>query len=134
MKNPFESREIWFLTGSQDLYGEDVLEQVADQSRTIVATLDDAAEIPVRIVWKPVLKERDGIRRIALEANADDACVGVITWMHTFSPAKAWILGLDALRKPLLHLHTQANVALPWAELDMRSEEHTSELQSRENL
>ena len=119
MKNPFESREIWFLTGSQDLYGEDVLEQVADQSRTIVATLDDAAEIPVRIVWKPVLKERDGIRRIALEANADDACVGVITWMHTFSPAKAWILGLDALRKPLLHLHTQANVALPWAELDM---------------
>lgn len=118
MKNPFESREIWFLTGSQDLYGEDVLEQVADQSRTIVATLDDAAEIPVRIVWKPVLKERDGIRRIALEANADDACVGVITWMHTFSPAKAWILGLDALRKPLLHLHTQANVELPWDTID----------------
>ena len=119
MKNPFESREIWFLTGSQDLYGQDVLDQVAEQSRAIVDALDGAGDIPVRVVWKPVLKEREGIRRVALEANADDACVGVITWMHTFSPAKAWILGLDALRKPLLHLHTQANVALPWAELDM---------------
>src|SRR5690606_41902556 len=106
MKNPFESREIWFLTGSQDLYGEDVVEQVADQSRTIVATLDDAAEIPVRIGWKPELKERDGIRRIALEANADDACVGVNSWLHTFSPANPRILGLDAHRNPLLPLHT----------------------------
>ncbi|MEE6287398.1 L-arabinose isomerase [Georgenia sp. MJ173] len=119
MKNPFERREIWFLTGTQDLYGDDVLAQVAEQSQTIAGLLDDVSDIPVRIVWNPVLKERDGIRRMALAANADDACVGVITWMHTFSPAKAWILGLDALRKPMLHLHTQANVALPWAELDM---------------
>jgi L-arabinose isomerase len=119
MRDPFEGKEIWFLTGSQDLYGEDTLRQVADQSRGVAACLDDAADVPVRIVWKPVLKDRDAIRRAALEANADDGCLGVIAWMHTFSPAKMWILGLDTLRKPLLHLHTQANVELPWADLDM---------------
>ncbi|MCM3688447.1 L-arabinose isomerase [Kocuria rosea] len=119
MKNPFDGKQIWFLTGSQDLYGEDTLRQVAEQSRTIAATLDDAADVPVRVVWKPVLKDREAIRRTALEANADDACLGVVTWMHTFSPAKMWILGLDALTKPMLHLHTQANVELPWADLDM---------------
>ncbi|HHW83225.1 MAG TPA: L-arabinose isomerase, partial [Actinomycetales bacterium] len=94
MRNPFESREIWFLTGSQDLYGPETLEQVAEQSREIAATLDAAASVPVKIVWKPVLKEKDGIRRAMLEANAEDACVGVIAWMHTFSPAKMWIAGL----------------------------------------
>lgn len=119
MIDPFARREIWFLTGTQDLYGDEVLNQVQEQSRTLVATLDDAATIPLRVRWMPILKERDGIRRMALEANSDDACVGVIAWMHTFSPAKAWIQGLDALRKPLLHLHTQANVELPWAEIDM---------------
>ncbi|AEF40680.1 L-arabinose isomerase [Hoyosella subflava] len=119
MKNPFDGKAIWFLTGSQDLYGEATLRQVAEQSRTIAATLDDASGIPVRVVWKPVLKDREAIRRAALEANADDECLGVITWMHTFSPAKMWILGLDALTKPMLHLHTQANVALPWGEIDM---------------
>ncbi|MPV49720.1 MULTISPECIES: L-arabinose isomerase [unclassified Pseudactinotalea] len=117
--DPFERREVWFLTGSQDLYGDDVLDQVMEHSRTLAAVLDDADAIPVTVRWKPILKERDGIRRIALDANSDDACVGVIAWMHTFSPAKAWIQGLDALRKPLLHLHTQANVALPWADIDM---------------
>jgi len=119
MNTPLDGKEIWFLTGSQDLYGEDTLAQVAEQSRQVAATLDAAADVPVRIVWKPVLKDRDAIRRAALEANADESCLGVIVWMHTFSPAKMWILGLDALTKPLLHLHTQANVALPWADIDM---------------
>jgi L-arabinose isomerase len=104
---------IWFLTGSQGLYGEDTLRQVAEQSQRI------AEALPVPVVWKPVLTDAAAIRRVMLEANADDSCAGVITWMHTFSPAKMWIAGLDALRKPLLHLHTQANVALPWSSIDM---------------
>jgi len=119
MSTPFAGREIWFLTGSQDLYGEDTLRQVAEQSQAIARALDDATAVPVRVVWKPVLKESAAIRRMALEANAADACLGVIAWMHTFSPAKMWIAGLDALRTPLLHLHTQANVELPWATIDM---------------
>jgi L-arabinose isomerase len=119
MRKPFEGKELWFLTGSQDLYGEETLRQVAEQSQQVVAALDGAAEIPVRVVWKPVLKDRDAIRRAALDANSDDTCLGVIAWMHTFSPAKMWIVGLDALRKPMLHLHTQANVELPWADIDM---------------
>lgn len=119
MQNPFETREIWFLTGSQGLYGPETLEQVAAQSRTIAETLDAASDIPVKIVWKPVLTDRDAIRETALAANADPACVGVIAWMHTFSPAKMWIQGLDALATPLLHLHTQANVELPWSTIDM---------------
>ena len=119
MHNPFETREIWFLTGSQGLYGPETLDQVAAQSRTIAETLDAASDIPVRIVWKPVLTDRDAIREVALTANADPACVGAITWMHTFSPAKMWIQGLDALATPLLHLHTQANVELPWSTIDM---------------
>ncbi|GAA1729218.1 L-arabinose isomerase [Brachybacterium phenoliresistens] len=119
MHNPFETREIWFLTGSQGLYGPETLEQVAEQSQTIAQTLDAASDIPVKIVWKPVLTDRDAIRDVALAANADPACVGVIAWMHTFSPAKMWILGLEALQTPLLHLHTQANVELPWDSIDM---------------
>ncbi|MFJ4775667.1 L-arabinose isomerase [Streptomyces sp. NPDC088762] len=112
-------REIWFLTGSQDLYGEGTLKQVADQSRQIAAVLADTSGIPARVVWKPVLTGADAIRRVCLDANADDRCTGLIAWMHTFSPAKMWIAGLDALRKPLLHLHTQSNVALPWDTIDM---------------
>ena len=119
MNNPFEGKEIWFLTGSQDLYGEKTLAQVAQQSAQIVAQLDGAEEIPVRVVHKGTMKDRDAIRRAALEANSDPRCLGVIVWMHTFSPAKMWILGLEALTKPMLHLHTQANVALPWATIDM---------------
>jgi L-arabinose isomerase len=111
--------EIWFLTGSQGLYGEETLQQVADQSRQVADALAGAAEIGARVVWKPVLTDAAAIRRICLEANAADECVGVIAWMHTFSPAKMWIAGLDALRTPLLHLHTQANVKLPWSEIDM---------------
>ena len=124
MHNPFETREIWFLTGSQGLYGPETLEQVAAQSRTIAESLDAASDIPVRIVWKPVLTDRDAIREVALAANADPACVGVITWMHTFSPAKMWIQGLDALATPLLHLHTQANVELPWSTIDKIGRAH----------
>jgi L-arabinose isomerase len=110
--------EVWFLTGSQGLYGEETLRQVAEQSQRIAQTLQDASDVPVTVVWKPVLTDSDAIRRAALEANAADNVIGLIAWMHTFSPAKMWIAGLDALRKPLLHLHTQANVQLPWAEID----------------
>ncbi|MEV7552024.1 L-arabinose isomerase [Amycolatopsis sp. NPDC089917] len=111
--------EIWFLTGSQALYGEETLEQVAGQSLQIQRMLADTGRISAELVAKPVLTEPSAIRRVMLEANADDACVGVIAWMHTFSPAKMWITGLDALRKPLLHLHTQLNEALPWRSIDM---------------
>jgi L-arabinose isomerase len=107
---------VLFLTGSQHLYGPETLAQVADQSRAIAEEL--AAGVPVRLDWQPVLTDADAIRRAMLEANSDDAVIGVVAWMHTFSPAKMWIGGLTALQKPLLHLHTQANVALPWSEID----------------
>ncbi|GAA1703613.1 L-arabinose isomerase [Microcella alkalica] len=110
--------EVWFLTGSQNLYGDETLRQVAEQSQAVVAGLQAAADIPVTIVWKPTLVDSASIRRVMLEANAAENVIGVIAWMHTFSPAKMWIAGLDALSKPLLHLHTQANVELPWGEID----------------
>ena len=113
------AHEVWFLTGSQSLYGPETLEQVAQQSQEVFALLEASVEIGVRLVWKPVLLTAEAIRRTCLDATADDACIGVITWMHTFSPAKMWIGGLDALRKPLLHFHTQANVSLPWDTIDM---------------
>src|SRR3954447_11725708 len=111
--------EVWFLTGSQGLYGPETLDQVAQQSQTIVERLQAVAELPVSVVWKPVLLDADAIHRQVLELNAAPECVGVIAWMHTFSPAKMWIAGLDALQKPLLHLHTQAGMALPWSTIDM---------------
>ncbi|MET9001071.1 L-arabinose isomerase [Amycolatopsis sp. Hca4] len=111
--------QLWFLTGSQALYGEETLEQVAGQSLRIQQLLTASGALPAEIVGKPVLTEAASIRRVLQEANADAACVGVIAWMHTFSPAKMWITGLDALRKPLLHLHTQLNETLPWATIDM---------------
>ncbi|MCW2879049.1 MAG: L-arabinose isomerase [Sphaerisporangium sp.] len=109
--------KLWFLTGSQGLYGEDTLHQVAEQSRQIAGALDRA--LPFEVVWQPVLTDAAAIRRICLRANADEDCGGLIAWMHTFSPAKMWIAGLDALRRPLLHLHTQANRELPWSSIDM---------------
>lgn len=112
-------REVWFLTGSQGLYGDETLTQVAEQSERIATSLAGTAGLPVRVVWKPVLTDAAAIRRMCLDANSDDRCAGLIAWMHTFSPAKMWIAGLDALRKPLLHLHTQSNVALPWDVIDM---------------
>src|SRR5690554_842656 len=119
MSKAYPEHEIWFLTGSQDLYGEETLAQVAAQSQEIARALDASADVPAKVVWKPVLKDSASIRRAALDANADDKCLGVIVWMHTFSPAKMWIAGLDALRTPMLHLHTQANVELPWSTIDM---------------
>ncbi len=110
-----DAYEIWFVTGSQSLYGEETLRQVAEQSQQVAEGL---AGLPVKVVWKPVLKDTDSIRRLALDANARDEVIGVIAWMHTFSPAKMWIAGLSELRTPLLHLHTQANVELPWSEID----------------
>lgn len=109
----------WFLTGSQALYGTDILAQVEQQSRALTEQLNDAATLPVRVEWKPVLTDSGSIHQTILAANADPNCVGLIAWMHTFSPAKMWIAGLDALTTPLLHLHTQANVSLPWSDIDM---------------
>ncbi|AZI58489.1 L-arabinose isomerase [Nakamurella antarctica] len=111
--------EIWLLTGSQGLYGPETLDQVTSQSQEIARMLDEAADIEVRVVWKPTLTDSVAIKKQMLEANASTNCIGVMAWMHTFSPAKMWIAGLDALRKPLLHLHTQINVSLPWGEIDM---------------
>jgi L-arabinose isomerase len=111
--------EIWFLTGSQSMYGEGTLRQVETQSRSVAERLVAASSQPAEVVWKPVLIDSATIRHVCLDANRDDRCIGVIAWMHTFSPAKMWIQGLDELRKPLLHLHTQANESLPWAAIDM---------------
>jgi L-arabinose isomerase len=101
------------------LYGPEVLAQVEEQSRRVVEVLSGAGSLPVRLVWKPVLAGAEVIRTLCQEASSDDDCVGVIAWMHTFSPAKAWIGGLNILNKPLLHLHTQASRELPWATIDM---------------
>jgi L-arabinose isomerase len=109
--------ELWFLTGSQGLYGEATLRQVAAQSQRIAEALN--ASLSTDVVWKPVLTDAEAIHRVCLDAGSSPDCVGVIAWMHTFSPAKMWIAGLDALRVPLLHLHTQADAALPWATIDM---------------
>ncbi|GAB2769085.1 L-arabinose isomerase [Rhabdobacter roseus] len=111
--------EVWFVTGSQHLYGYETLRQVAEHSQQIARYLDEAPEIPVRVVFKPVLTTPDEIYRLCQAANAAEHCVGIITWMHTFSPAKMWIGGLNVLQKPLLHLHTQFNRDIPWGEIDM---------------
>ncbi|WP_096438641.1 L-arabinose isomerase [Alteribacter populi] len=110
--------EFWFLTGSQHLYGNDTLEQVEGQAKEIVQGLNQSiASFNIRL--KPVLTTSDGIRDVIIDANSDSSCAGVITWMHTFSPAKIWIRGLNLLQKPMLHLHTQFNRDIPWKEIDM---------------
>ena len=111
--------ELWLVAGSQDLYGEEPLRRVDEHAREIAAALDEAPSIPAKLRYRGVGKSPESIRALCLEANADDACIGVVAWMHTFSPAKMWIAGLTALQKPLLHLHTQFNRELPWTELDM---------------
>ncbi|MCY0951365.1 L-arabinose isomerase [Streptomyces sp. H27-S2] len=116
---PTTRSQIWFLTGSQHLYGPQTLAQVADQSHKIQQMLADSGRISADIVRQPVLTDTSAIRQTLEAANTDPACVGVIAWMHTFSPAKMWITGLDSLRKPLLHLHTQLNRELPWSSIDM---------------
>lgn len=114
-----DNLEIWFATGSQHLYGEDVLRQVDANSQTIVEGLDASPHLPIKIVFKSVLTGPDAIRQLAEEANSSPRCVGLVLWMHTFSPAKMWIGGLTALRKPFLHLHTQFGRDLPWKSIDM---------------
>ncbi len=111
--------KFWFCTGSQDLYGEECLNKVAEHSRKIVEELNKCGILPYEVVWKPTLITNELIRKTFFEANGDDTCAGVITWMHTFSPAKSWILGLQEFRKPLLHLHTQFNEELPYDSIDM---------------
>ena len=109
--------EVWFVTGSQHLYGPETLEQVAAHSRRIAARLDEV--LPVRVVFRPVLTGPDEIAALMREANTAPDCVGVVAWMHTFSPAKMWINGLKTLAKPLAHLHTQFNRDIPWSTIDM---------------
>ncbi|MBD2703761.1 L-arabinose isomerase [Spirosoma sp. BT702] len=111
--------EVWFITGSQHLYGEETLKQVDAHSHIIADSFNTSPAIPVRVVFKPVVKTPDEIYTICQEANVARNCVGIITWMHTFSPAKMWIRGLNVLKKPMLHLHTQFNRDIPWNDIDM---------------
>ncbi|MGX5853287.1 L-arabinose isomerase [Dyadobacter jiangsuensis] len=111
--------EIWFVTGSQHLYGEETLRQVDEHSQIIARYVDQAPQVPVRVIFKPVVKSPDEIYNIIQEANNAIHCIGIVAWMHTFSPAKMWIRGLQILQKPLLHLHTQYNRDIPWADIDM---------------
>jgi L-arabinose isomerase len=111
--------EAWFVTGSQHLYGDETLKQVAENSQAIARALSQSSQIPVDVVFKPVLTTPQAIREICLEANNADRCIGLIAWMHTFSPAKMWIAGLGALQKPFVHLHTQFNRDIPWPSIDM---------------
>ncbi|MDF2380903.1 L-arabinose isomerase [Nostoc ellipsosporum NOK] len=118
MKN-LKELEVWFVTGSQHLYGEETLKQVAAHSEEIARSLNEAADIPVKVIFKPTVKSTEEIRSICQEANNSKNCIGLVAWMHTFSPAKMWIGGLHILSKPLLHLHTQFNRDIPWSEIDM---------------
>lgn len=111
--------EVWFVTGSQHLYGEVTLRKVAENSKKIAAAFDDSKLIPVKIVFKPVLTTPDAITELCRDANNEKQCIGIITWCHTFSPSKMWINGLTMLQKPILHLHTQFNRDLPWGQIDM---------------
>ena len=115
----YNQLEVWFVTGSQHLYGPKTLQQVDADSLEIVNTLNATGKMPVKLVFKPVVKTPDEILDICIQASADKNCIGLITWMHTFSPAKMWIAGLKALTKPYMHLHTQYNRDLPWSEIDM---------------
>ncbi len=115
----FQDLEVWFVTGSQHLYGPETLAQVAEHSQKIAASLDAETAIPFKVVFKPVLTTPEQVRGVCREANNADNCIGLVLWMHTFSPAKMWIAGLTSLAKPFLHLHTQFNRELPYASIDM---------------
>lgn len=119
MSKPFQQLECWFVTGSQHLYGEETLKQVAEHAQQISTFLSTNDKIPVHVIYKPVVKTPEEIYQLCIEANAAKNCIGIIAWMHTFSPAKMWIRGLKSLQKPLLHLHTQFNREIPWSEIDM---------------
>ncbi len=114
-----KNKEVWFVTGTQHLYGEETLKQVANDSQEIAQELNNSSQIPVKIVFKPILKTPEEILALCIEANNSNHCVGIITWMHTFSPAKMWINGLKVLIKPIAHLHTQYNRDIPWDSIDM---------------
>jgi L-arabinose isomerase len=114
-----ESKEVWFVTGSQDLYGPETLRQVSADSQKITTSLGKSKMISQKIIFKPVLTSPGSIAKICSEANSSDKCIGLIAWMHTFSPAKMWIQGLSFLNKPLLHFHTQLNRDIPWEAIDM---------------
>lgn len=111
--------QVWFVTGSQHLYGPETLQQVAENATSIVKALNESGEIPLEVVFQPVVKTPEEIYQLCIAANSTPGCVGVITWMHTFSPAKMWIRGLKALQKPICHFHTQYNQQIPWSEIDM---------------
>jgi L-arabinose isomerase len=111
--------EVWFVTGSQHLYGPETLEIVAQDAQEIAQQLNQSKHIPVSVVFKPIVTTAAEIRELLQEASISKACVGLVTWMHTFSPAKMWISGLKGLTKPLVHLHTQFNREIPWSEIDM---------------
>jgi L-arabinose isomerase len=111
--------EVWFITGSQKLYGDETLQKVAENSKTIVAYFNEVDQIPVTVIYKPTVKTTEEIFATMQDANNAENCIGVITWMHTFSPAKMWINGLKILQKPLLHFHTQFNRDIPWSTIDM---------------
>ncbi|WP_028295963.1 L-arabinose isomerase [Olivibacter sitiensis] len=111
--------QVWFVTGSQDLYGEETLQQVAAHAEEIAQYLSTHESTPIQVTYKPIVKNSEEIYDTIVAANADAHCIGIITWMHTFSPAKMWIRGLKALQKPLLHLHTQYNRDIPWSSMDM---------------
>ena len=114
-----ENKEVWFVTGSQDLYGPQTLRQVAEDSSVIADSIDKAEKISLRIVLKPVMTSPASIHKLCVDANSSEYCIGIIAWMHTFSPAKMWINGLSILSKPFLHFHTQLNRDIPWQTIDM---------------
>ncbi len=114
-----EDLEVWFVTGSQHLYGAEALANVAENSQKIASSLNGESSIPFKVVFKPVLTTSDQVRALCREANNRENCIGLILWMHTFSPAKMWIAGLSSLTRPFLHLHTQFNRELPWSSIDM---------------
>ena len=111
--------EFWFITGSQHLYGPETLKQVAEHSEIIAKSLNEASEVPCTVVFKPIVTTPDEITKVIKEANYDENCAGIITWMHTFSPSKMWINGLSILEKPYCHLHTQYNRTIPNEGIDM---------------
>jgi L-arabinose isomerase len=118
MKN-LDTVEVWYVTGSQHLYGQEALKQVAEHSKQIVNALNASGRLPLKLVFKPILTGPAEVRTLCLDANNTPGCAGLVLWMHTFSPSKMWIGGLSDLRKPFVHLHTQFNRDLPWAQIDM---------------
>jgi L-arabinose isomerase len=117
--NKMKNSSLWFVTGSQSLYGEETLKQVEDHAKIMVKGLNESTDIPVNIEFKPILTTPDAIKTLCQDANSAPDCIGICTWMHTFSPARMWIAGLKALQKPFVHLHTQFNEQIPWQDIDM---------------